>query len=289
MSHHDRVMPFPIAWIDGALRDESDASISAWDHGLTVGDGVFETMKVTQGVAFALGRHLARLRRSAGGLGFEVPLDDDRLRSAVSDTIAANDVDHGRLRLTVTGGVGPLGSDRGGARPTVIVAIGPLAPWRTAAAVSTVPWSRNEHSAVAGLKTVSYAENVVALQHAHEHGAEEAIFANTAGHLCEGTGTNIFVSLDGRLVTPPLSSGCLAGVTRELVIEALQADELAAVSELDAPYDVLESCAEAFLTSSTRDVQPIGSIDGRSLSAPGPLTQRAIDAFRDLEATTLDP
>jgi branched-chain amino acid aminotransferase len=155
--------------------------------------------------------------------------------------------------------------------------------------VSTVPWSRNEHSAVAGLKTVSYAENVVALQRAHQHDADEAIFANTAGNLCEGTGTNIFVSFDGRLVTPPLSSGCLAGVTRELVIEALESDELASVAELDVPYSVLESCAEAFLTSSTRDVQPIGSIDGRSLGAPGPLTQRAIDAFRSLEATTLDP
>jgi branched-chain amino acid aminotransferase len=185
-----------LVWIDGVLCDPATARISPFDHGLTVGDGVFETMKVIDGEAFALRRHLVRLRRSAAGLGLAVPQSDDALRAAVHETIAANQRPSGRVRLTVTGGVGPLGSDRGSDGVSVILAVSPQAPWPTSASVVTVPWRRNEHSAVAGLKTTSYADNVVALRHAKEQGADEAIFANTSGNLCEGTGTNIFVGLE---------------------------------------------------------------------------------------------
>lgn len=271
-------------WIDGRLQDAADAVVSPLDHGLTVGDGVFETLKIVEGEAFALRRHLERLRRSAAGLGLDVPVDDARLRRAVAETIAANGLEDGRVRITVTGGVGPLGSDRGADGGSVIVAASTQAPWPPSAAVVTVPWRRNEHSAVAGLKTTSYADNVVALRRAREHDADEAIFANTAGNLCEGTGTNIFVGLGGRLVTPPLSSGCLAGIVRELVVE------LVPVDEVDLPIERLAEVDEAFLTSSTREVQPVSAIDGRSLPAcPGPLTERAQAAFADLRARTLDP
>ena len=116
----------------------------------------------------------------------------------------------------------------------------------------------------------------------HGAGASEAIFANTIGNLCEGTGTNIFVEYEGRLVTPPLSSGCLAGVTRALVVEAM------AVEELDVPVEILQTTTEAFLTSSTRDVMPIDRIDDRSM-VPGPLTAAAMTAFADLVADSVDP
>jgi branched-chain amino acid aminotransferase len=273
-----------LVWIDGALRTPDDAAVSAWDHGLTVGDGVFETTKIVDGEAFAMTRHLRRLRRSATGLGIEIPYADDELRAAVAQTIHANQLSQGRARITVTGGTGPLGSNRGDSSPTVVIAVSTQPPWPPSAAVVTVPWRRNEHSAVAGLKTTSYAENVVALRYANERGAQEAIFANTAGNLCEGTGTNIFVGLDGRLWTPPLSAGCLAGITRELVLELVD------VVEADIPLERLTEADEAFLTSSTRDIQPISSIDGRPLPAcPGPLTRQAMQAFAQLQARTLDP
>jgi branched-chain amino acid aminotransferase len=271
-------------WIDGSLHDRDSASVSAFDHGLTVGDGVFETMKIVDGQAFALTRHLRRLRRSAGGLGIEIPRDDAELRGAVEATIAAHGLRSGRVRLTVTGGVGPLGSDRGSHGPMVMVAVAEQKPWPPTSTVVVVPWRRNEHSAVAGLKTTSYADNVVALRHARERGADEAIFANTAGNLCEGTGTNIFVGLGGRLITPPLSSGCLAGITRELLVEALD------VAEEDLPIDVLGQVDEAFVTSSTRDIQPVERVDERPLPrCPGPLTERAMGAFAEIRARTLDP
>jgi len=271
-------------WIDGALRPVADAAVSPFDHGITVGDGVFETIQVTRGAPFAARRHLERLRRSAAGLGLTVPLDDTALRQAMAAVIDANGFDRGRLRLTVTGGVSPLGSDRGDAGPTVIVATADLPVWETATAVVTVPWTRNERSAVAGLKTTSYAENVVALDHAHHRGGTEAIFANTAGELCEGTGSNIFLVVGGRLCTPPLSSGCLSGITRQLVIELVEVDEVS------LPIEALGEADEAFLTSSTRDVQAIGTVDGRAFAAaPGPLTTAAASAFAQLLADQIDP
>jgi branched-chain amino acid aminotransferase len=131
---------------------------------------------------------------------------------------------------------------------------------------------------------VSYAENVVALRFARERDAEEAVFGNLAGRLCEGTGTNVFVGAGARMLTPPLSSGCLAGVTRDLLLE------LAVAEEEDLPLSALGEADEAFLTSSTRDVQPISSVDGTPLpAAPGPLTKAAADAFRSLQGRNTDP
>ena len=269
-------------WVDGQLTDAAQARISPFDHGFTVGDGVFETCKVVVGVPFALTRHLQRLDRSAAGLGLPAP-DHERVRAAIASLLEA-EPDAGRLRITYTGGVSPLGSDRGDAGPTLVLAAAPEGRWETTTSVSTVPWPRNERSAVAGLKTTSYAENVVALARAHAEGSSEAIFANTAGSLCEGTGSNIFVVVDGRLLTPPLSSGCLAGVSRELLLEWTDAEEA------DLPLSVLVDVEEAFLSSSTRDVQSIGVVDGRVLEgAPGPVTAAAARVFAERSATTPDP
>ena len=270
-------------WLDGELLAPDEAMVSAYDHGLTVGDGVFETLRLYHGVPFALRRHLDRLAVSARGLDLALP-ERSVLEGAVAEVVAAAGLADARLRLTVTGGPAPLGSGRGGAGPTVIVAVAPLDPFGPTASVAVVPWPRNERSAVAGLKTTSYAENVVALASALGQGASEAIFANTRGELCEGTGSNVVLGVGGRLVTPPLSSGCLAGVTRALVVEGC------AVAEVDLPLAALAEADEAFLTSTTRQVQPIAAVDSRLLpAAPGPLTRAAMAAFAALVASDLDP
>lgn len=259
-------------WVDGSLVPEDAAVIRANDHGLVVGDGVFETCKIVDGQVFALGRHLRRLRASAHGLGLRY--DESAVRNGVAAVTAGLD-GAARLRITVTGGPAPYGSGRGDALPSILVATSPWHGWDRTARVATVPWTRNEHSATAGIKTTSYAENVVALARATEQGANEAILANTRGELCEGTGSNVFVGIGGRLLTPPLDSGCLPGITRELILEWL-----GDVAEQPLPLDALASADEAFLASSTRDVQPIHSVDGQALAAaPGPLTSRAIEVF----------
>lgn len=275
-------------WLDGAILDATEAKVSVFDHGLTVGDGVFETIKVIGGRPFALRRHIERLHRSAGGLGLAVPIGDGRLRAAIDDLLAAAPAGESRtarLRITVTGGVAPPGSGRGTAGPTLIIAVGPLDPWEADTVAVTVPWPRNERSAVTGLKTTSYAENVVALAEARKVGASEAIMPNLSGNLCEGTGTNVFVVRGGVLSTPPLLAGCLAGVTRALLLE-----ELPDADEDNMPMTALPEADEVLLTSSTRDVQPLRMLDGRELPGiEGPVAKRAIDAVADLQARDLDP
>lgn len=272
---------FPV-WINGSLVDAADATVAVFDHGLTVGDGAFETLRTEQGTPFAITRHLRRLRRSLDGLGLELATPDSELRDALC-TVAATIDGSAKVRLTVTGGPGPLGSGREPGALSVYVMGDHLEPWPETGAAVTVPWRRNEHSSVAGLKTTSYAENVVALGRAKQAGASEALFANTAGELCEGTGSNVFVVHDGIVRTPPLSSGCLAGVTRELVLECAE------VVEESMPVDVLASADEVFLTSSTRDVQGQHRVDGRELAAPGPCTRAVAAAFAHLVAGNLDP
>ncbi|KUH37802.1 MULTISPECIES: aminotransferase class IV [Streptomyces] len=265
-------------WVNGGLRDADTATISVLDHGLTVGDGVFETLKAVRGRAFALEPHLDRLVRSARGLGLPDP-DLDEVRRACAAVLEANPMPLGRLRVTYTGGLSPLGSDRGDDGPSLVVAVGGATPRPDSTAVVTVPWTRNERGALTGLKTTSYAENVVALARAHRAGASEALFANTVGRLCEGTGSNVFVVIDGRIHTPPLASGCLAGITRRLVAEWTGA------VETDLPMDVLRSAEEIFLTSTLRDVQAVHRVDDRELApAPGPVTAKAMRVFTERSA-----
>ncbi|GAA1077321.1 aminodeoxychorismate lyase [Nocardiopsis composta] len=264
--------------------DAAEARIPALDHGITVGDGVFETVKGIGGQPFALSRHLRRLARSAAGIGLPEP-DLELLAEGVRQAVdAAPEVQAARIRITMTGGVGPLGSERGDGEPTYIVAVAPMPPMAPSTEVWVVPWTRNENGELAGLKTTSYAGNVRALAYAKERGSSEAIFANTAGNLCEGTGSNIFLVVRGRLVTPPLSAGPLAGITRELVLE------WAGGEETDLPMSALEEASEAFLTSTGRDVQPIGAIDGRALpAAPGPVTRKTMEVFAERSASDMDP
>ncbi|GGK07597.1 4-amino-4-deoxychorismate lyase [Streptomyces camponoticapitis] len=270
-------------WVNGGLRAADAAQVSVLDHGLTVGDGIFETVKTVQGRTFALTRHLERLTRSARGLGLPDP-DHDEVRAACAAVLEADPVPMGRLRITYTGGLSPLGSDRGDTGPTLVVAVGETTRRPDTTAVITVPWTRNERGAVTGLKTTSYAENVVALARAREQDASEALFANTVGDLCEGTGSNVFVVLDGQLHTPPVSSGCLAGITRALTVEWCGAHETR------MPFDVLDRADEIFVTSSLRDVQAVHRLDGRELpGAPGPVTAKAMRVFDERAASDLDP
>lgn len=274
--------------VNGELGSADALRISPLDHGLLVGDGVFETLRVYGGVPFAWTRHLQRLARSAAGLGLGIP-EVVTLRQQADAVLAANELVDARLRITITGGPAPLGSERAAVPPTVVVAASGLTPWPPTADVVTVPWPRNERGATAGLKTISYAENVRALAFAHERGAGEAIFANTRGELCEATGSNVFLVRAGALVTPPEASGCLLGVTRALVLEL--ATELGiAADETDLPLSALADADEAFLSSTTRQVQAIAHVDGIALpDAPGLVTARFAEAFEALVARDLDP
>ncbi len=282
-------------WAGGRLHTPDEPVLTAVDHGLTVGDGVFETCGVHRGTAFALTRHLARLERSAAGLGLP-PLPLDEVREGVRAVLAAAGDRAGRLRITVTGGPGPMGSQRlapAEQRPTVVVVAAPGGASDVSRAVR-VPWVRNERSPIAGLKTTSYAENVVALARAREVGADEALLADTRGRLSEGTGSNVFVEVGGELLTPSLETGCLAGITRDLLLlwgaEAGLAVREAAPDEL--PWEVLDDVvagrAHLVLTGSVRNVTPVVRLDDADVAA-GPLSVEARRVFLARLADDLDP
>ena len=269
------------AWVNGRLlADPAQPAVTVSDHGLTVGDGVFEAVKVLAGQPFALQLHLDRLARSASGLGLPEP-EQDAVRQGISAVLEGTSWPMARLRITWTAGPAPLGSGRGHGDPTLVVVADELPPAASDVGVVTVPWPRNEHGALAGLKTTSYAENVVALAEARRRGAAEAIFANLAGHLCEGTGSNVFYVVDGELRTPSLHSGCLAGVTRGLVLEWCGG------VEVDEPIEAVQRATEIFLASTTRDVQPVSRWDDRVLDVPGPVTAAAQQAWRANEGSLL--
>ena len=275
----------PRVYLNGSLVDERDALVSAFDHGIVVGDGVFETILVHKGRPFATSRHLARLDRSAIGLGLH-GLDIDEVRRAINLVADEAGLERGRLRVTVTSGSGPLGSARGENPLTLIVAIAPAELDDAPCRVDVAPWPRNERGPLSGLKTISYAENARALAVAHDAGASEAIFFNLVDNLCEGTGSNVFFVLDGVLCTPPLSAGCLPGTTRDLLLEQMD------VIEIDLPISRFtpEVIDEAFLASSVRGVQPIEAIGTQAFSsAPGPVTALAVECFSELLDTQVDP
>ena len=275
-------------WINGAVVPTSEARVSPFDHGFLVGDGVFETLITRNAKPFTAVRHWRRLVKLCEEIGLAAP-SFELFLSAIQDVVDANDMPDARLRVTVTSGEGPLGSDRGNSTVTMTVAATALKSWPPTESAVTVPWTRNERGALAGVKSTSYGENARALAHAHQNGAGEALLANTRGELCEGTGTNVFVAVEGVVKTPPLASGCLAGVTRALVIEACHAASLLLIQE-SMPYSILESCDEAFLTSSTRDVHPLARIDSRVLPGQdGVVTARVAQAFQAFIAGRDDP
>jgi branched-chain amino acid aminotransferase len=271
-------------WVNDRLLDREQATLSVLDHGFTVGDGVFETVKTMAGKPFALTRHLDRLVQSADGLRLPTP-EVDRISGAIFSVIEANPVEGvGRLRITWSSGIGPGGSGRDlDARPTLVITHGPGALWPATAQIVTVDFPRNERSPLAGIKSTSYAENVLALAIAQSLGADEAIFGNTRGELCEGTGSNLFLVIDDELLTPPLSSGCLPGITRALALEWCGA------REITMPLSVLLEADEILLASSTRDLQSVGRVNSRVMPAPTKRGAQARSDFATESRDLLDP
>jgi branched-chain amino acid aminotransferase len=250
---------------------------------LPAGSGAFETMRVYRGTPFAWRRHVERLDAAARALGLASP-DARHLRDAVDAVLQENGFVDARVRVTLVGAPGVRD-------PDMIVAASRLAASRPSTSVVVASWPRNERAATVGVKSTSYAENARAFADARDRGADEAVFANTLGQLCEATGSNVFVVDRGTVRTPPASAGCLLGVTRALVLELCTAHGIP-VEEVGLAFSTLADADEAFLTSTTREVQAISAIDGRpraSAHTPGPVTTRLASLFRDLVARDLDP
>lgn len=264
-------------WIDGRLVPVEQATISAISPGVQVGLGVFEALGVVRGEAFALTRHLRRLARSAAIVGLTVPFTDFELRGAVAAVIAA-DPAATKVRITVS-------ATADDAAPVVVVNGVAQHRWPATTRVALSSFVRNERSPSTGAKTTSYADNVLALAAARRAGADEALLCDSNGFLSEGTASNVFLAADGALCTPSLANGGLGGMTRELLCEVMPVH-----LRDDVTVAELRAAPEVFITSSTRGVHPVESIDGVAVPrCPGPLTAAAADALAALQARTLDP
>lgn len=269
-----------IVWLNGSLLHAAEARISPFDQGFLVGDGVFETLVARHSLPVAAREHWRRLLNSCEKAGLEAP-SEDLFLGALQAVITANNLPDARLRVTLTRGECPPGTPSSLAHQTFLATAVPLKPWPPVEHICLAPWTRNGNGALCGIKSLSYAENLLALAHARSLGCGEALLANIRGELCEGCGSNVFLVIAGRLLTPPLSSGCLAGVTRALVLEACRREGLA-VSEETVPIGRLQECEELFLTSSTREVHPVAQVDERVLTAPGPVTKQVMKAYASL-------
>ena len=263
----------------------ADARISVLDAGLSVGDGVFETCKVIDSRAFALTRHLGRL--AAGARVLEIPVPDlDVVRDGVAAVLGSGrePLPLGRLRITLTAGIRALGTATGTETPSVIITCHATEPLPAQTSAVLVPWARHERSPLVGIKSTSYAENVLALRFARRAGANEALMANTAGELCEGATSNVFGVVDGRLVTPALETGCLPGITRALVLEWFEADEVRWPTQ-----EFLATVDAVFVTSSMRDIHPLESLDARRWSGVDPTTAHVVREFAARARADIDP
>ena len=257
-------------YLNGTLVDRDDARIDPMDRGLLLADGLFETIRIEDGDPTRLDRHLHRLNHGCDVLGMNFP---QALKPAIAETISANKVANGVLRLTVTRGPGPRGVlPPKEAKQTVMISVTP-SDIRTAEPVKAIIAQitrRNELSPLAQCKSLNYLDNIVARREAADRGTDEALLLNTVGSLAEATAANLFVVIDGTLLTPPTSDGALPGVMREEILPDAE--------ERTLGPDDLARASEAFLTNSL-GVRPLVTVDGNPIGdgLPGPVTKKYLN------------
>jgi branched-chain amino acid aminotransferase len=271
----------------GRVLDPEHATISVFDRGFLYGDSVYETLRTAGEGAFELEPHLHRLRRSAAGIAFELPFSDADIADAIAQTLAAAQNPKSRIRVIVTRGTGPIALDtRVAESPVLVVLVTPLEelnPVVRMQGISAIVVDRQDffRQGLVGLKTGNYLGNILALHQAHDQGADDAILCNAEGQVAEGSTSNLFLVSEGRVHTPSLASGLLAGITRDLVIRLLDTRLGLQVAERVIRVDELARADELFLTSSIRGVMPVTKLDGVAVGdgSAGPVTRRVIEVY----------
>ena len=264
-------------WCNGQWIDALDFAMAPTDRGLTLGLGLFETILAMDGVPVFAELHVERLRAGCERLGWSPDIPD--LEYIMIELVRINELATGRarIRLAISGGSGrfqdlALGNDH-----LIWMTAFPVAEPPAFTTANLSPWPRNEQSPLVGLKSASYAENLIALERANRLGFEETIFVNTGGHLCEAATSNLFLVRDGVLSTPSLDCGCLPGITRSAVIRLANEASIACEERAILPDELLLA-DEIFLTSAIRGVMGLSRFEDRTL-LPGPVTHLLRNAW----------
>ena len=284
-----------LVYIDGEFYPQSEAKISVYDHGLLYGDGVFEGIRAYHGIVFHLKEHIVRLYRSAHPIMLKIPMTKAQLIEAVLETLKKNNLTNAYIRLVVTRGVGDLGLDpRKCPKATVIIITEPMLQLNPPEEVesgitTTIAWVKRNpvDTATHEIKSLNYLNSILGKIEANITGANEAICLDKTGHVCEGVGENIFIVREGKIYTPPISSGALNGITRAVIIRL--AKKLGyEVTERNITPNEMFTADEVFFTGTAAEVAPIREINKRVIGTgkPGPITKRIMQEF---EKATRDP
>ena len=240
---------------------------------VSVGEGVFETLRVVDSQPHALTRHLVRLQQGASTLDLPVP-DPAEIAQRIETHLNAEPLTFGRLRLT-------WAADGDAALLSLDAA--PTPPPLPAVSLTVDAWRVPTEGPLVGIKSTNRASYLAAQHRAQERGFDDALLMSTEGHVCETTVANVFFVLEGRLCTPALATGCLPGIARGLVMD------LCDVAPVEVTLDALADASEVFVTSSLRAVQPVTRIDEWEYPEDGPVTAEALDAWQRLADENWDP
>jgi branched-chain amino acid aminotransferase len=266
---------------NGDIRDTRDAVLSPGQVGFLNGWGVFSTLRVSDGVLFAFARHYARMQRDAALMRVPFTVTPDELHKSLVSLIDANHAFNATLRVAVVRNKGGLfESPQIPCDADLIAFTADLTNWGAGVHLNYVPNARHGASPFAGLKVTSWAQNLTWHEKAHADGYDEVLLLNEHGHVSECTSANVFVIRGNEILTPPLAtSGCLPGVTRAVLLEEIRLPDIVIREQIITPED-LEAADGAFITSTTRDVLPILSVDKRPLKQAPDLVNRLQGAFR---------
>lgn len=281
-------------YIDGEFYEKEHAKVSVFDHGLLYGDGVFEGIRFYNGRVFRLEEHINRLFDSARAICLGIPLDKAAVTEATLETIRRNELRDGYVRLVVTRGPGDLGLNPALCPKATIIVIAakitlyPADKYENGLMVVTCATRRIPHGSLSPMvKSLNYLNNVLAKIEAANAGAGEGLMLNEQGYVAECTGDNVFIVKGGKIYTPPIASGALAGVTRGVVFE-MAAEAGIPISEPNITRYDLWTADECFLTGTAAELIPVVTLDCRSIGEgrPGPVTRQLMTRFHELTQST---
>jgi branched-chain amino acid aminotransferase len=276
-------------YVNGTIKPAHEAVVPVYDHGFLYGEGVYETLRTYNRVPFLYDRHLARLRASAGRILLDVPFTDEQMEVWIADTVAAaGEMHEAYIRILFTRGVGELNYDpRSTPKPTTVIIVKPLEEpaariFEAGINICLVPILRNHPGSVNPvIKANNLLNNALAMQEANRRGGEEGLMCNYRGELAECSQANFFMVRGGVVLTPPAQAGLLEGITRAFLFEVGRDAGIEVREQPLYPAD-LETADEVFITSTTRELSPVTTIDGKPVGTGkvGSVTRRMLNGYR---------
>jgi len=290
-----------LVYVDGKFHPKSEAKVSVFDHGLLYGDGVFEGIRAYDGVVFKLKEHIDRLYTSAHTIMLPIPVSKEKMTKAVVDTLKKNKLKNAYIRLVVTRGVGDLGLDpRKCSKATIIVITEPTISLHSGdkkekGITTMITWVKRDPVDATSheVKSLNYLNSIMAKIESNIAGVEEAICLDKTGFVCEGVAENVFIVQEGKVITPPTSTGALRGITRDAVIKLLEKSGYPVIERNITPNELF-AADEVFLTGTAAEVTPVREVNKRIIGEgkPGPITKRLLQEFEKMvrnpkEGTTI--